>query len=134
MFPSKLISFCRQGRDRTFEWGVFDCVTWAADWVHELTGIDPISDIRGSWHDAASAVEVLTRLGGLRAAATSLLGAEAPLPFTQRGDVVLVEIEGREALGVCVGPYAITPAPPEISGTVLVPMTKAVASWRVAWA
>jgi hypothetical protein len=48
--------------------------------------------------------------------------------YAQRGDVVLVEISGRESLAVCAGAEACGPG---TAGLEFVPMTAARAAWRV---
>lgn len=46
-----------------FGYGTADCGTFAADWVREVTGRDPIARVRGSYRDADEAVRMHGRLG-----------------------------------------------------------------------
>ncbi|MGL4309806.1 MAG: DUF6950 family protein [Paracoccaceae bacterium] len=50
-----LSHFVSRAMQRDFEWGVQDCILFPADWLAELTGIDPAADLRGSYDRAASA-------------------------------------------------------------------------------
>jgi hypothetical protein len=111
-WPQRLAEFNVSRRRMPFTWGGNDCVTLAADWIEQATGTDPIADIRG-WTDALSAARTIEALGGLEAAITARLGEPIPPAFARRGDVVLLDIAGRETVGV------------------VVPMGVALAAWRV---
>lgn len=127
-WPSRLAAFVEAKRAAPFGWGSHDCVTMAAAWIEEATGIDPVADIRG-WDDALSAARTIEALGGLRQAVTDRLGPEIGPAFAQRGDIVLHEETERPGLGVCVG--ELFAAPLDEGGVVLVPMDRAVCAWRV---
>lgn len=127
-WPSRLAAFVDARREMLFEWGRHDCVTMAADWILEATGVDPIADIRG-WTDAKSAAKKIRALGGLRKAVTKRLGAEIPVLTAQRGDIVMHEETDRPGLGVCVGEWFA--APLDEGGIALVAMDRAVCAWRV---
>lgn len=127
-WPRRLQQFCRERRRMPFAWGTNDCATLAADWVLEATGADPMYGVRGLWSDARQAMERLAELGGMRQAVTDIMGAEILPTLAQRGDLVLIEIDGRETLAVCVGDHALGSAD---AGALLAPMSGAVAAWRV---
>lgn len=127
-WPGRLAAFVEARREMPFAWGAHDCVTMAADWIEQATGVDPIADLRG-WDDALSASRTIESLGGLKQAVTDRLGAEIPVAFAQRGDVVLHDETDRPGLGVCVGEWFA--APLEEGGVVLVAMDRAVCAWRV---
>ncbi len=127
-WPQRLAAFIESRRLQPFAWGENDCVTFAADCARELTGTDPIAELRGSWRTALEAARVLDELGGLRAAVTQWQGDELPPALAQRGDAVLVEQLGRELLGVCVGDQIVAPGE---HGAVWLPISAAVAAWRV---
>lgn len=127
-WPRELQVFCRERRSMPFAWGQNDCALLAADWVWRCTGHDPIAHLRGAWHDAVSAARQIDALGGLYNAVTEILGPPISPSFARRGDVALIEIEGRETLSVCVGEHALGPA---ADGALLAPMTAATAVWIV---
>lgn len=126
-WPERLSEFYRDRRNRPFEWGENDCCTLAADWVAEITGADPIDDIRG-WDDALSAARTIESLGGMRAAVTDRLGEPIDWMLAQRGDVVLLVVNRRDTLGVCMGQFALAPGE---DGALLVQMAQAECAWRV---
>lgn len=129
-WPECLIAF-RAARARVpFAWGTNDCVTLAADWVIEATGVDPLGDLRGTWSTEYGAVRILKSLGGLGAAITHRMGAELDSPsLAQRGDLVLLQVDDNVwSCGVVVGTHAIAPG---ADGILLVPMSRASAAWRV---
>lgn len=127
-WPERLAGFVDSRRNMDFAYGSNDCALFAADAIREMTGSDPLADLRGRWTTARGAARLLNKMGGLRAAATSLLGDEIAPAFAQRGDVVLLPNEGRECLGICTGLVA---AAPGATGIVWLPMSAAVAAWRV---
>jgi hypothetical protein len=47
-----------------FEWGKFDCITFAARWVREATGVDHLAGI-AAWSSATEGVRRLQELGGI---------------------------------------------------------------------
>ena len=91
------------------KWGEHDCVLFAAECVHALTQKDPGLGYRRTYSDAAGALRLISEHGGLESLVETALAsvgivAERIAPtFMQRGDVCLVETEGRPALGVCLG-------------------------------
>lgn len=127
-WPERLFAMIEARRATPFEWGAHDCCSFAADAVLEMTGTDPIADLRGQWTDEVSALRLLKAHGGLEALATERLGVLIAPAFAQRGDVVLHTLTGREALGVCIGDRFAAVGD---VGVELVPMSHAVQAWRV---
>lgn len=121
--------FVRERRSMPFEWGRNDCVLLVADWILEATGIDHVADLRGQWHDALSAMRALEERGGMQAAVTAALGEPIDWRLAQRGDAVLIVVDGRESLAVCAGEYALAASE---HGALLAPMVDAVCAWRIA--
>lgn len=128
-WPEQLVRFVDEARGRPFEWGEHDCVTAAADWVAQCTGVDPIADLRGRWTSAAEAARVIAELGGLEPAITARLGAPLKSPlFAQRGDLALLRIDGRQTLAVVIGADVVGPGE---DGLVPLPVASAEVAWRV---
>ena len=42
---------------RAFTWGEHDCCMWACDVVQKITGRDPCTPFRGTYHDLMHAVD-----------------------------------------------------------------------------
>ncbi len=124
----RLALFTKDRRKTPYAWGENDCVTFAADAVWAITGVDPIEDIRGSWDSEEGARAVLEGLGGLIEAVDARFERVDP-KFAQRGDVCLIrDAKGEPSLGVCVGAFAAAPGELEM---LLTPMSKAKIAWRV---
>jgi hypothetical protein len=127
-WPTRLAGFVESRRMAPFSWGSNDCVTFAADWIAEATGTDPIAALRGRWTDEQSAAEVIGERETLRNWAGAVLGVETARVFAGRGDVVLVRLGGRESLAVCLGDKLVAPGDDRL---IFAPMRLARAAWRV---
>jgi len=111
-----------------FSWGGHDCTLFAADCVLALTGTDPAAAYRDNYSSEAGAVAIIAAAGSLRALVTAAMGMEINPKLAQRGDVVLIEAAGKEALGICVGVNLVAAT---TVGYRSLPMKRAVAAWRV---
>ena len=108
-----------------FEWGVNDCALCAADWVKICTGIDYAAAFRG-YTGAREALSLISTHGGLQAIATAALGEPVASGFETVGDVVLIDFDGNEVLGICNGATTLGPGP---NGLVAVTFP-VLAAWR----
>jgi hypothetical protein len=121
-------------RDRSFQWGVHDCCTFACDVIHDAGGVDYAAPFRGRYRSAAGAARVLRRFagGGLEAAAEKIAQdnglEEVPPLMAQRGDFILLDAAEGPALGVCLGATFIAAGP---AGAVTLPLKRARRAWRV---
>ncbi len=113
--------------DAPFAWGHNDCCLFAADCVQAQTGVDPAAGLRG-YGDARQALQLAADMGGLRQHASALLGPEVSPLQARMGDVLLVLDEGREIMALCNGATALAPGK---SGLVTLPISAALAAWRV---
>lgn len=125
-WPQRLAAFVERRRATPFAWGQQDCCTFAADAVVCMTGTDPMADLR-HLNSAAAATRYLSR-HPLPELVSERLGRAGPATLAQRGDVVLIEQQGRQLLGVCLG--AQWAAPGE-HGLVFGPMVVALEAWQV---
>lgn len=110
-----------------FQWGVHDCVMFAADAIKAMRGDDPIADLRGAWHTRSQAYAKIKELGGFEAAISARLGA--PLEAAQlagRGDVVLTDAG---VVAVVVLAYAVAP---KRTGLLRYEPKRWTVGWRVA--
>ena len=124
-WESRLFEFMESRRTAPFAWSSNDCATFAADAVAAITG----ERLQIPQADTPEAYARLLRdQGSLRDMACALLGEPIPASFAQRGDVVLLLLDDRETLGICVGADI---AGPGADGLVLVPMAHAVDAWRI---
>lgn len=134
-----LDAFIAERRDRAFEYFVHDCAGLAADWVLRSTGADVLAPLRAPGHALAGrrllpALRWVRDAGGFAAAGDRLLGPPRPGLMAQRGDVVLVRSGGRVrrvsgySFGVCTGAHVVAPGHRAL---VFLPITEAVAAWRI---
>lgn len=70
-----------------FEWGTFDCVLCASNWVKHATGLDCVAGL-GTWSTAREAKAAIKRAGGLEAAIDARLKRINP-NFATDGDIAL---------------------------------------------
>ena len=120
--------FVMQRLSAEFAWGRNDCGLFAADAVRAITGVDLAPHLRAHT-DARGALVALRGYGGVANLASACLGPAAPAVQACVGDVVLLPMGKRLALGICNGATAIGPGP---SGLAHVPMADALMCWRLA--
>ena len=121
-WPERLYDYLDACRDRPFVWGSHDCATLAVGAVEAMTGVvlwEP------RYRDARGAAHYMDK-HPIEGVVDALL-ERIPPASAQRGDVVLLSL-GRPTLGVCVGIEAAAPAD---LGLCTVPMSSAIAAWRV---
>lgn len=124
-WPRLLDEYVDAARLQPFGWGALDCCTFAAGAVQAITGrAVPLP----AWSGRRDAVDVLRRLGGLRAATCQRLGDMQPAAVARRGDVLLLQQQGRDLLAVCMG-HAW--AAPGRNGLAFGPMSEALCAWRI---
>ena len=124
-WPTQLAQFLAEREEVPFAWGANDCVTFAAAWVQLATG----REVFVAEHDSAlSAAREIERRGGLLQAVSSVLGEPIDGRTAQRGDVALIDMDGRDALGVVQGIYV---AGPGESALMLVGRETIKAAWRL---
>ena len=121
-------AFARERQSQPFCWGRNDCCLFAADAVLAITGRDLAKRQRGTYSTASQALRRLRARKGVAGIATRLLGAPVPPLMARVGDLVLIEMDGMPALGVCNGTSLIGPGP---DGIVAFGMGHAKAAWRV---
>lgn len=123
----RFAEFARSRASMPFEWGKNDCCLFAADCVAAMTDVDPAAEMRG-YSTALAANRLVHAEGGLQAMATRFLGVPVSPKFAAVGDVVLLENEGRQLLGVCNGTSVVGPGP---DGLAVLSMEAAAAAWKV---
>lgn len=133
-----LHEFLIERAERPFTWGENDCALFVADAILAMTGVDIAADFRGRYaneEEAFAAVRTITGGSTLEDAAAWCAArhelVEWPLPlFAQRGDMVVVENEGRliSALVHLSGRHAVTVG--EL-GLRRLPITAVVRAWHV---
>jgi hypothetical protein len=92
-----------------FVWGASDCCLFAGDVIYALRGEDPAWWFRGRYTDQRGAARALREYSDgstLESVAERICAerayAEIPAAFAQRGDLVLIETDAGDALGVQV--------------------------------
>ncbi len=127
-YVERLGIYTLERRGQPYQWGVNDCVTFAADGIWAMTGIDPIEDIRGTWNDEASAMATLLALGGMVKAVDARFHQRIPATFAQRGDLCAMKLYGALTLGLCVGASVAAPGQDEM---LMTPIDEIRVAWRV---
>lgn len=115
---------------RPFDWSAWNCCHFTAMWVRLVTGRNVMAGLP-AMSTRLTAQRLIGQLGGsLRAVWTRWLEREPILPtLAQVGDVVLVQVDDVEAVGICCGRTAAVLT--EANGVAHVPMSSALAAWWV---
>lgn len=125
-WEDRLVEFIDDRAGKAFVWGSNDCATFASDWVRICTGQ---TLFEADYDDVHGAAAELASRGGMEAAVTAVLGEPLPNPLAaQRGDVGLVETEGRVSLVVVIGADVIGPGEEHMTA---LPLTALLKAWRV---
>ena len=126
-WPSLLNAFVESCRESPFHWGTHDCCAFAAKAVEAITGEDVFAPW-SAYTDAMSAARLVQSAGGVDAIADRVLGERIGNAFAQRGDVLLLSVDGRDSLAVCFGGVC---AAPGIERLEFLPTGSARCAWRV---
>lgn len=99
LLTDHLIATARRG----FAYGELDCGLFLADWILRRRGFDPAAELRGRY---ARLEEVPGIAGGLLRILTGLALAHglAVTRYPEIGDVALIRLCGRPAVGAIRGP------------------------------
>lgn len=127
-WPTRLAEFIEARRERAFSWGDSDCCLFVCDGVEVMTGADPAARWRGLYTTEKSARRLIRDNGGVAGLATLAFGGPVVAPLAGRGDVVLIDTPGGDALALCVG--SVIAAQGEI-GLEFHPMAAAKAAWKI---
>ncbi|URF02963.1 hypothetical protein M5D45_10390 [Cupriavidus campinensis] len=93
-----------------------------------MTGADPGARWRGLYASEKGARRVLRDNGGVTGIATLVLGPPVPPALAGRGDVVLIDTPGGEALALCVGANIVAQG---VAGLEFHPISAAKAAWKI---
>lgn len=123
-WPERLAAYLAVRERTPFEYGVNDCVLFAAGAVEAMTGVRPALP---RWRTQRQAAALLLRRGGILEATAAVLPA-CPLGLAQRGDLAVCEAVDGPALLVIEGATLIGPG---ASGLTRWPRAAAYAAFRV---
>lgn len=134
---SHLHQFLVDRQKAPFAWGGNDCCLFAADAIQAITGVDIAADFRGKYNDEKSALAAIrSATGGSTVEDAAVYCAskaglpELPHPlFAHRGDLVLLENEGRVVAGI-IGLHGYPLAVGE-KGLMKLPLSAIRRAWRI---
>lgn len=106
--------------EREFVWGQWDCVTFAAGWIHLATGIDHLAGIT-PWRSKIGAARVMKELGGFEAAIDRALIRIHP-NMAKDGDIALRD----GCMCVFSGQHIVGPGP---TGLTFISRMEAKCAW-----
>ncbi len=123
-WPKRMEQAISRNEGKAFRYGRFDCVSFAADVIEDMTGEYPHSF---TYSTKAEAEAIFAEHGNLESIVSTIF---EPIPpkMAKRGDLVMVEQDGG-SLGICIGSRVVLPARPE--GLARVPLNEAIAAWSV---
>lgn len=122
----RLNDFIEARRRCPFAWGSNDCVTFAGGVLEAITGHLIWAPI---WTNEDEALRALVPLRGLEAATAAILGPpDDNWRLMRRGDVAIIEQDGRLSLAVCAGANLVGPG---LLGLETKPLSAARKFWRV---
>jgi hypothetical protein len=126
-WPEKLAEAIEAARHNPFT-DEYHCAAFAADVVLAVSTVDPLAPYRGL--SLADAYAAMRRDGHstLRDALGALVGPEVGVALARRGDVLLRNSDGSDAVGICLGTQGAFVGD---EGLVFMPTLESVAAFRV---
>ena len=127
----RLADCIETGQCFEFQYGTHDCCLWAAYCVDNMTGSDLQKQIQETCHysNEEGAKALINAAGGLQPLVVQFLGNELDSPsFAAPGDLVVVNNEGQELVGIVVG-HGVVAAAKE--GLVSLPYGTIRHAWRI---
>ena len=125
-WPERLMALMAARQSTPFAWGEHDCCQFVAAAIQTMTDHNPLESL--GYHDARLAMRILHAEGGLQRAVQARLGASKPVTLAMRGDIALLPLRKREALGVVIGQSAYFAAPKGLSER---PISCCTVAWSV---
>lgn len=125
-----LRQFLGARRTATFRPGTRDCAMFAADWIAELTGVDPAASWRGKYRGLEEGRDLLATDGFASPAEVlaSILVKGAGWMQAQTGDVAVLVEADEEVMGIVGGGHIHVLRP--MRGLGAVPLDRAVRIYR----
>jgi hypothetical protein len=128
-WPEKLFESIEQATSQIFAFGTHDCTLFSANCVKAMTGYDGAT-WRGKYSTKGEAIRIIALAGGMENLATAVFGSEEiPTIQAQRGDGVLADAIGGEAIGICVGNDCAFLTVEK--GIIYLPLSEVKRAWRV---
>ena len=125
-WPDRLQEFVESRRRTPFAWGSNDCCTFAVDAVEAVTGARVWAI---TWVDERGALRALADAGGAAVAIATALGRPSQnWQDARRGDICLVDQDGRDVPLLCIG---LALAGPGVEGLAFRRLDEARLVWRV---
>lgn len=96
-----LAEYFRSVASKRWRVGTMDCAVFMADWVREVTGLDPIADVRGKYATDKQMWKIVRAEGGFEASCAARLAAvglnETESP--KHGDILVVDAPYKQRRG-----------------------------------
>lgn len=101
-WEDKLYSYIESVKIEPFKWGKFDCCSFTAGAIKEITGFDFYKDYKNKYDSEETAYLTLYEVSGYKTIIGLLnnLFEKKELSMAQRGDIVLSQ---QKAIGICLG-------------------------------
>lgn len=117
-------------KSKTFQWGTFDCMLFAADVVYAMTGVDYAKEFRGTYDSEFGAYRLIAAYGSEADLLTRVIGVSSVQSSQgMRGDVVLASLP-TPTVGVCMGVNCAFLASGE-KGIIFLPRSVITQVWRI---
>jgi len=129
-----LMDFIQEVYDKPFEWGKWDCCTFADEALFRISGVRVIPKEIQGWKTEAEAKKTIKEYGetlgnSLNKAALKAGMKEIKLTFLSTGDLVCMKSEdGNELAAICDGHWLFVPTDDGLTNK---PITMALRAWRI---
>jgi|TARA_Y100000310_G_scaffold344099_1_gene455122 hypothetical protein len=116
-----------ENANSVFQFGLCDCVKFAASGMKHITGTDPTEALQYQSEDEAA--EILKRYGGMAGLVTAFLGAPCDRALLEDGDPVMIQWPGLgDVMGMMVNNRVLVKT---AKGTVPVNTNRIIKGWHI---
>lgn len=103
------IGFIDSIRNKSFQWGSWDCCQMCGEAVRAITGYNPVTEAFNQYDNKRAALKAIKAHGqrNLLDTLIDVLGPALPIHNAMRGDVVYTVREDGPVIGMCLGQQSV---------------------------
>ena len=126
-WPELLDNHVKSHADTEFKWGENDCCTFACNFIKQIINQDPMEDYRGKYKTLKGSLSTQDEYGTIEETMDRKF-TSVHVSMARRGDALIYDINGYDALGICGGHYSYFMG---VKGITKAPTLDCKLAWRI---